>query len=59
MPFLSKKSYGPSLDTYQSIEGMSIFEQLQLEHSLFPITENHIDPLKKLAAKWQTIFPFV
>ncbi|MEK5231460.1 hypothetical protein MHB42_06745 [Lysinibacillus sp. FSL K6-0232] len=43
--------------TYQSIGGMMMFQQLQVEHSLFHIDENHMDQFKHLAAKWQTILP--
>ncbi|WP_232900778.1 hypothetical protein [Lysinibacillus fusiformis] len=36
-----------------------MFEQLQVEHSLFHIDKEHINQFKKLAAKWQIIFPQV
>lgn len=45
--------------TDQSIGGMMMFEQLQVEHSLFHIDQDHIDQFKNLAAKWQMIFPQV
>ncbi|WP_155590593.1 hypothetical protein [Lysinibacillus cavernae] len=36
-----------------------MFKQLQVEHSLFHIDEDHMNQFKYLAAKWQTIFPDV
>lgn len=36
-----------------------MFKQLQVEHSLFHIDQDHIDLFKNLAAKWQTVFPDV
>jgi len=38
---------------------MMMFEQLQVEHSLFHIDQDHIDQFKILAAKWQMVFPQV
>lgn len=36
-----------------------MFEQLQVEHSLFYIDQDHMNRFKNLAAKWQSIFPDV
>jgi len=36
-----------------------MFEQLQVEHSLFHIDQDHMVQFKNLAAKWQMIFPQV
>lgn len=45
--------------TYQSIGGMIMFKQLQVEHSLFLINQDHMNLFKNLAAKWQPVFPDV
>ena len=34
-----------------------MFNQLETDHSLYIIEEDHINQFKNLAAKWQTIFP--
>ncbi|KOS62071.1 hypothetical protein FJQ98_08280 [Lysinibacillus agricola] len=34
-----------------------MFNQLETDHSLYHIDEDHINQFKNLAAKWQTIFP--